>query len=281
LLYLKNENNASFILLQEIWNDWKNNPDFISKDGEFYVELLYMINYAGILQGEYDYVMQVFNHAINQLIKEPVQRANFEVIKFLALNKIYNKTARYDEVDKLNRLMKSHYRQWEPALNTDLNRTTNLSLGIGSFVLEQYDDALYYIKNAVSYFKDGTRQEHTAVANILLLLICYCINNPRLFDAQYRATYNYFNKRKKKQPFETALVQCLHRTFYMTDMAGKVAEYRKALLVFEKNKDNLIQQLNFSIFNYHAWLTSRAERIPYRQYVERKVKKADIAVSFT
>ncbi|HEX4876033.1 MAG TPA: hypothetical protein VFV31_05130, partial [Chitinophagaceae bacterium] len=47
LLYLKNENNASFILLQEIWNDWKNNPDFISKDGEFYVELLYMINYAG------------------------------------------------------------------------------------------------------------------------------------------------------------------------------------------------------------------------------------------
>jgi hypothetical protein len=158
-------------------------------------------------------------------------------------------------------------------LNADLNRTTNLSLGIGSFVLEQYDDALFYIKRGITYFKDGTRDEHTAVANILLLLTAYCINNPVLFDAQYRATYQYFHKRKKKQPFETALVQCLHRTFYMKEIKGKVAEYQKALAVFEANKDNVVQQLMLAIFNYYGWLESRAERISYRQYVERKVKK--------
>lgn len=281
LLYLLQDIATAFALLKDVWQDWSESQNFIGTDGEFYIELLYMINYAGILQGEYDYVMQVFNHAINQLIKEPVQRANFEVIKFLALNKIYNKTARYDEVEKLNRLMKSRYRQWEPVLNTDLNRTINLSLGIGSFVLEEYDEALYYIKRGITYFKEGVREEHEAVAQILLLLTCYCMDNPKLFDAQYRTTYNYFYKRKKKQPFETALVQCLHRTFYMTDIAGKVDEYRRSLSVFEKNKDNLIQQLNFSIFNYHAWLTSRAERIPYRQYVERKVKKGDSSLSFT
>jgi hypothetical protein len=273
LLYLLQEIPAAYTLLKKVWQDWKNNQQFISTDGEFYIEVLYMINYAGILQGDYSYVQKTFNDPVNELLTDAMQKANFEVIKFLAFNKIYNKTAKYDEAEKLNRVMKSRYRQWEPVLNADLNRTTNLSLGIGSFVMEQYDEALYYIKRSITYFKDGVREEHEAVAQILLLLTSYCMNNPKLFDAQYRATYNYFYKRKKKQPFETALVQCLHRTFYMHEQKKRVQEYQKTLAVFEANKDSVIQQLNLAIFNYYGWLESRSQRITYRQYVERKVKK--------
>ena len=276
LLYLLQDTPSAFSLLKKVWLDWKDNQNFISTDGEFYIEVLYMINYTGILRGDYTYVLNTFNDPINELITDPVQRANFEVIKFLAFNKIYNKTARYDEVEKLNRFMKSRYRQWEPVLNADLNRTTNLSLGIGSFVLEQYDEALYYIKRGITYFKEGVREEHEAAAQILLLLTSYCMDNPKLFDAQYRATYNYFYKRKKKQPFETALVQCLHRTFYLQDVKDRVEEYRKTLAVFEANRDNVVQQLNLAIFNYYGWLESRAQRIGYRQYVEQKIKKESI-----
>ncbi len=277
LLYLLQDIATAFALLKDAWQDWRENQNFIGTDGEFYIEVLYMINYAGILRGDYSYVQNTFNDQVNELITDPVQRANFEVIKFLAFNKIYNKTAKYDEVEKLNRFMKSRYQQWEPVLNADLNRTTNLSLGIGSFVLEQYDEALYYIKRGITYFKEGVREEHEAVAQILLLLTCYCMNNPKLFDAQYRATYNYFYKRKKKQPFETALVQCLHRTFYMKEIKGRVNEYRKTLAVFEANRDNVVQQLNLAIFNYYGWLESRAQRIGYRQYVERKVKRDSLS----
>ena len=233
---------------------------------------MYMINYAGILQGDYKYVLDAFNDENTTLIQEPVQRANFEAIKYLALNKIYNKTAKYAEVEKLLVVMKSKYSQWEPALNSDLNRTLNLSLGIGNFVLEHYDDALYFSKRAITYFKDGTREEQMAVAQILLLLITYSLNNSKLFDAQYRTTYTYFYKRKKKHPFETALVQCLHRTFYMTDSKEKIQEYETALRVFEENKNDVVQQMTFSIFNYPSWLISKVQRISYRQYVERKVK---------
>lgn len=73
-----------------------------------------MINYAGILQGSYDYVRTVFNDPLNKLLDEPIQRANFEAIKYLALNKILNKTARYDEVKKLVTQMKNRYLSWEP-----------------------------------------------------------------------------------------------------------------------------------------------------------------------
>ena len=272
LLYLLNDIPGSLSLLEQVLTDWKKNTDFIITHGEHYIELMYMINYAGILQGNYKYVADAFTDNSNDLIQDPAHRATFEAIKYLALNKIYNKTARYNEVENLAKFMKSKYRLWEPALNSDLNRTVNLSLGIACFVLEQYDDALYFTKRGIAYFKDGTREEHHAVAQILLLLITYNLSGSRLFDAQYKTTYTYFYKRKKKHLFETALVQCLHHTFYMTDNKEKIKEYQKALQVFEQNKNDVVQQMTFSIFNYPGWLISKVQRITYRQYVELKVK---------
>jgi hypothetical protein len=273
LLYLVNDINGSLILLQEVFKDWKKNKDFIRTDGEYYIELLYMTNYAGILQGAYKYVTDVFNDEINELLTDPVLRANFEATKYLALNKIYNKTARYDEVEKLCKFMKAKYKQWEPVLNADLNRTVNLSLGIACFVLEQYPDAYYFTKRSVTEFREGAREDQIAVAQILLLLITYSLDSARLFDAQYRTTYGYFYKRKKKHPFEAALVQCLHRTFYLQDTKSKIREYEKALEVFDLNQDDIVQKMAFSIFNYPGWLISKVRRISYRQYVEKKVKE--------
>lgn len=272
LLYLQNEITPSLKLLQDVFAEWKTSSRFITSHGEYYIELLYMINYAGILNRSYSFVTDIFNDPINEKIKDPVQRANFEVIKFLALNKIYNKTARYNDVGKLISFMKEQYSRWEHLLNADLNRTVNLSLGIGCFVLEQFDDALYFSKRSFTWFREGARDEHTAVAQMLLLLITYNMDSSRLFDTQYRNTYQYFYKKKNKHAFETAMVQCLHRTFYMTDKKKKIDEYKKALKVFEQNEKDVVQQMSVSIFNYPGWLISRVERISYKSFVEKKVK---------
>ncbi|MBK8952027.1 MAG: hypothetical protein IPM85_06655 [Chitinophagaceae bacterium] len=272
LLYINNSIDESLTLLKLVLTKWHKDIKFLRTGGEFYVELLYMINYTGVLQGDYDYVAEAFHHPCNNLISEAVQRANFEVIKFLALNKIYNKTARYNDVENLIQPMKTAYQQWEPILNNDLNYTTNLSIAIGCFVLEQFNDAMYFAKRAFTYFKTGTREELSAIAQLLLLLIAYNMNSSRLFDAQYRNTYSYFYKRKKKHPFEAALVQCLHRTFYLGDSSAKIREYQKALNVFEQNKDDVVQKMTFRIFNYPGWLKSRIQRTSYRQYVENMVK---------
>lgn len=273
LLYLQNRPGLSLELLQECFEEWKINSRFLLTHGEYFIELLYMINYAGILCGSYSYVTKVFNDPVSELIHEPVQHANFEAIKFLALNKICNKTARYAEVSRLLSQVKRQYIKWEAVLNADLNRTLTLSMGIGYFVLEQYDDALYFTKRGIQQFREGARDEHVAIAHLLLLLITYSMNNSRLFDSEYRSAYSYFYKRKKKHPFETALVQCLHRSFYQKDHGAKLKEYKKAMDVFRKNREDVVQQMAVSIFNYPGWLQSRAERISYRQYVERSVKQ--------
>ena len=272
LLYLLNDMEESMKLLKAHFTNWIKQSNFLGTHGEFYIELLYMINYAGILHGDYDYVNAVFNDPINEQLTDPSHRAYFEVTRSLAFNKIYNKTARYEEVKKLLAVMKKSYDSWDPYLNEELNSTLCFSMGVGYFATEQYDDALYFTRRAISAYPKGTRDEHYVVGQLLLLLITYCLNHPRLFDAQYRAGYLFFYKRRKKQPFETAILQCLHRSFYMTESRKKNEEFQKALELISQNNSDRIQQRAFAIFNFEGWLKSRIQRISYRQFVEKKVK---------
>jgi len=272
LLYLLNEMEDSMQLFKEHFANWKKQSYYLSTHGEFYIELLYMINYAGILQGDYAYVNAVFNDPLNEQLTDPSHRTYFEVTRSLALNKIYNKTARYEEVKKLLAAMKKSYDGWDPFLNEELNSTLCFSMGVGYFATEQYNDALFFTRRAITAYPRGTRDEHHVVGQLLLLLITWCLNNPRLFDAQYRVTYQFFYKRKKQQAFETALKQCLQRSFYMTEQKKKIQEFRKALELLDENKKNPLQQRAFAIFNFEGWLQSRVQRISYRQYVEQKVK---------
>jgi hypothetical protein len=276
LLYLLNDVPQSLQLLSRVWENWKSNPHYLQSESEYYIEVLYMINYAGVLHGDFTYVEKIFNDPLNDRIGN-AQRANFEAVKFIALNKIYNKTARYAEVETLVNFVKPKFKEWETVLNSDMNRTLVLSVGIASFVLEQYGDAFYFIKRGLTDFRDGAREEHAAVGQLLLLLTAYCMNNQRLFDSQYRSTYQYFYKRQKKRPFETALLQCLQRCFYMTDNREKISCYRQTLESLEKTSTDKIQQMAFNIFNFPGWLAAMTQRISYRKYVQKAVKDRSAA----
>jgi hypothetical protein len=235
-----------------------------------------MINYVGVAKGQYTYVIGVFNDPINNKIVH-AQRANFEAVKFLALNRIYNKMARYNEVEKLVANVKSRYRHWEPMLNADMNRTLAMSVGIAMIVLEKFDDALYFIKKGIQDYREGGREESVAVGQLLLLLISYSLNNSKLFDAQYKSTYAYFYKRQKKRPFQATLMQCFQKTFYLQDRKEKELLLARCLESLEKSGHDKVQQSVFNIFNFPGWITSRLQRISYRQYVERLHKSKHAA----
>jgi hypothetical protein len=273
LLYLTHATGASLILIQDAVKDWWEHKAFIETDTEHYLELLYMVNYAGIMHRSYDYVEFVFNHKTNDLINDEVQKANFEMVKYLALNKVYNKTARYKEVAKLVQNMKEKYTRWEPLLNAELNRTICFSLGIACFVLDNYAESLQFIKRGITYFKDGTREEQFIFANLFLLLVLYNINNTKLFDAQYKSTYAYFHKKRKIDPFEKILMNCFHETFYLTSFREKSKLFQKAIDELDLNQGDDVQKQTLSIFNFHGWLLSQVQRISYKEYIQKKYYK--------
>lgn len=270
LLYLLQDIPASLAYIKDAVADWRENKRFIETEAEHYTELLYMVNYAGIMHRSFEYVESVFNDPINDLIADEVHRANFEAIKYLALNKIYNKTARYNDVKKLVNYMKHKYADWEPLLNADLNRTLCLSLGIACFVLDNFTEALQYTRRAVTYFRDGTREEQISMAYLFLLLIIYNMNNSKLFDAQYKSTYNYFHRRGKVHSFEKIIPHCLQEAYYLGSYKEKCIVFQKAINNLEALKSNEIQKQVLNIFNFHGWLDSQVQRISYKEYVQKR-----------
>ena len=279
LLYLTHETGESLLLIQDAVKDWWENKIFIESDTEYYIELLYMVNYAGALHRSYDYVEFVFKHKINEVIDDEVQQANFEVVKFLALNKVFNKTARYTEVASLTENMKANYPRWEPLLNAELNRTVCFSLAIACFVLDNYAESLQFIKRGATYFRDGTREEQFIFANLFLLLIQYKINNTKLFDAQYKSTYAFFYKKGKIQPFEKILMHCFHDTFYLTSHTEKSKLFQKTVDALMSNIGNELQKQILNIFNFQGWLISQVQRITYKEYVQKKYQQERIALN--
>ena len=277
LLYLLNEHGRALELLDNVWREWKEHKRYLTSESEYFIEVLYMINYAGILDGKFEYVEKVFDDPVNASIGY-AQRANFEAVKFLALNRIYNKTGQYKKVEQLVSFVKSKYRSWEPMMNADMNRTLTLSVGIASLVLGAYNDAIYFIKKANSEYNKGGREEHAAVGQLLLLLAAWHLNNARYFDAQYKSAYNYFYKRQKKRPFETIIMQCLQRSFYVKSRKEKVNTFRSALSQLELSANDKIQKRAFNIFNFPGWLNASIERIPYQQYVQRHLEQYSAAV---
>ncbi len=279
LHYLSNATDLSLDLIRDAVSDWWEHKNFIETDTEHYIELLYMVNYAGVRHGSYDYVELVFNDKINGVIDEDAQKAHFEAVKYLALNKVYNKTARYGEVAKLVENMKGKYTQWEPLLNAELNRTVCFSLGIACFVLDHYTESLQFIKRGVTYFKDGTREEQFIFANLFLLLILYNMNKTKLFDAQYKSTYIYFYKKGKAHSlgnthsFEKTLMHCFHDTFYLTSYKEKSKLFQKAVDELDASRDSEVQKQTLNIFNFHGWLLSQVQRISYKEYVQEKYIK--------
>jgi hypothetical protein len=273
LIYLSNEPDSSLSLIRDAIQDWIVNKSFIESDTEHYIELLYMVNYSGIRHKAYEYVEFVFNHQANELITEEVHKANFEAVKYLALNKVYHKTARYDEVAKLVKNIKEKYTKWEPLLNAELNRTVCFSVGISCFVLDNFTESLQFIKRGVTYFKDGTREEQFIFANLFLLLIQYNINNTKFFDAQYKSTYAYFYRKGKTNSFEKTLMHCFHDTFYLTSFKEKNKLFQKAVDELDLNRESDVQNQTLGIFNFHGWLLSQIQRIPYKEYVQKKYDK--------
>ena len=243
----------------------------INSNAEFFIEVMNMINYAGIAIGNFDYVKKVFEDPVNEYIIGSTNIATFKTIQWLAHSKIYHKTASYNKVENLVDVMQKQYNNWVPSLNSELNRTLHVSMSISCFVLEKYNDAYYYCRRSLDIYRKNVREESSAFAHMFLLLITFELNNIKLFDAAQKNTHSYFYKKRNQHHFEKVMCNCLGKSFYAVGYESKRKFYETSLSELENMSKNNIQKANFNIFNYPRWLQSKIEKISYREYVEKVV----------
>ncbi len=271
LLYLQNKPDAYQYAYTNI-HAWQHNEHFVAYDCENYTEVLYIFYYTAILAKDYQHIIDVMQHSANKLIRGATHKAYFETIRHLALNRVYNKLADYEKVGVLTKVMKDHIAGWEQYINTDLQRTLRLSLGISCFVLQDYENAFFYVKNATLLFNDDTRPEHYSFAHLFLLLICFEQKDDYMFDLQYKSTYSYFYRQEKPLPFEKAILQALHKTYHTKSFRDLQANFKELQDSLAITATDPVQQIVFSMFNVPVWIDSKLHRIAYKDWVKKKVE---------
>lgn len=272
-LHYLQHNAESYVHAYVNIHNWQAEPDRIGYDPENYIEVLYVFYYTAVLAKDYQHVIDVMEHPANKRINGASHIAYFEAIKHLALNRIYNKLADYYKVEALVKGMKKMMPQWEQYVNEDIQRTLNLSLGIACFVLRDYDDAYHYIKNALLLFDNNSRTEHYSFAHLFLLVICFEKKDNYLFELQYKSTYSYFYRHETPLPFEKAIIHALNKAYHTGNFKGLQQQFNQLSDTLKLTGNDPVQQQVFTIFNFPVWIESKLNRVPYKEWVVRKVKE--------
>ncbi|RYD98862.1 MAG: hypothetical protein EOP54_06170 [Sphingobacteriales bacterium] len=270
LLYVLNDSSAYAFAYQNV-SAWQANVPHVIYDQDNYIEVLYIFYYSAVLAKDMSSIEKVMNHQVNQKISTASNYAYVETIKYLALNRLYNRAGDYEKVARVLAYIKINFAHWHKHINVELARTLYLSVGVANFALDKLEDAFYYIKQSLLLFNDKTREEQYSFAYLFLLLICYEKGEPYLFEVQYKSSYSYFYRNKMPLPFEKSTIQAVARAFHCKRQKDKKVILQALLDALQASQNDPVQQQVFNFFNVPRWLESKTKGIPYKDLVYLQV----------
>lgn len=270
LLYVLNDSSAYAFAYQNV-SAWQANEQHVIYDQDNYIEVLYIFYYSAVLAKDTGKIEEVMNHPVNLKVNTESNYAYVETIKYLALNRLYNRTGNYEQVAKVLAYIKTRFEHWSRHINVELARTLYLSVGVANFALDKFDDAFYYIKQSILLFNDKTREEQYSFAYLFLLLICYEKGEPYLFEVQYKSSYSYFYRNKMPLPFEKSTILAVAKAFHCKRKKDKQIIFQALLQSLQASQNDPVQQQVFNFFNVPRWLESKTKGIPYKDLVYLQV----------
>lgn len=275
LLYVLNDSNAYAFAYQNV-SAWQANVQHVSYDQDNYIEVLYIFYYSAVLAKDTSRIEEVMNHPVNQKVNTESNYAYVETIKYLALNRLYNRNGNYEKVSQVLAYIKTRLAHWSRHINVELARTLYLSVGVANFALDQFEDAFYYIKQSILLFNDKTREEQYSFAYLFLLLVCYEKGEPYLFEVQYKSSYSYFYRNKMPLPFEKSTIQAVAKAFHCKRQKDKKVILQALLDTLQASQNDPVQQQVFNFFNVPRWLESKTKGIPYKDLVYLQVNAENV-----
>lgn len=275
LLYVLNDSSAYSFAYQNV-SAWQANAQHVSYDQDNYIEVLYIFYYSAVLAKDTSCIEEVMNHPVNQEVNTESNYAYVETIKYLALNRLYNRSGNYEKVSQVLAYIKTRLAHWSRHINVELARTLYLSVGVANFALDQFEDAFYYIKQSILLFNDKTREEQYSFAYLFLLLICYEKGEPYLFEVQYKSSYSYFYRNKMPLPFEKSTIQAVAKAFHCKRRKDKKIILQTLLETLQASQNDPVQQQVFNFFNVPRWLESKTKGIPYKDLVYLQVSAENV-----
>jgi hypothetical protein len=272
ILYLLGNLDLAYPILKENINHWQRNYQRVKRDNPNYLEAIYLYNYVAIIHNEYEDVYAVLGSMANEQISGPHNKAFFAFIQYIALNRIYNRTAQYERVEMLLPVMEESIREHEDYLLIEYKRVMLISMGIAYFATGKLADAYNKIFIVRSYFQDKSRKDQVSFLYLFILVVAFEMDDEIIFRNEHNNTYQYFYAREKPEEFEKEIISALNRAFGQ-NRKKQEAIFTELLSKIEEHQNNPIQQQVFQIFNFPNWIESRIQGISYRNLREKMVGK--------
>jgi hypothetical protein len=251
---------------------WHEKSFFIDHYPEYYIEVLYTFYYAAIMANDHSKIEHFMKMPADSKMLLPSDVSYIQTIQHLALNRYYNRTGQYDQVALIIASIKKQFPTWANHINTELKRTLLGATGISYFVLQNYEDAFHFTKNALLLFNDEARIEQISFLHLFIVIICCEWNNQRLFDIQYKSSYTYFSKNRTKDDFERKLLVYFSKLFYANSSANKKKTLEQTQLFIKKHEQEHRIHMIFNYFNIPGWIASKIQNKDYKEWVQLQHK---------
>lgn len=266
--YLHSDFEETINHLEPLIKQWHKRPDYISYHSEAYLEVLFTYTYAAIHLRKFRKVEALYQHTCNKQIKDRFNINYFNVLRHLSFLRICHKEGNYAGVSGLLKKLRPFANEWRAFLQPDIQRP--LSMAISYFVLDNFQEADGYARQALLFFQEDVRSDQARVTHLLLLLICYEMKNEWTFDNQYKACYQYFYRNKFISNFEKDLMNALKKTFPYRRNEKNLELLNSTLNRLNLNKTRIKEEV-CHIFNFPGWIASRIEGKIYRNWVQEKL----------
>lgn len=264
-LYMLNID-GSYPLFRQVFHKWTNNPDMIRRYTGYYLEFILLFYYECVRIKKIEDIPQIFTDPANKLIHRRELRMQFESIAFLAMNRYYNISSQYTQVEEILERFKFEADLWSVYISQDLKKLLYGSGGISFILFDKFKEAHKYLYNALYTEDSGTYKEVNSSFHLLLLLVTHEMQNELLFRSEYQRAYKYLRKQHgRSRPFENILLSYFNKSFSLIKKGNStVALSSLTLQKLDEGQTDEFQEKVFRTFNFPLWIRCKMLNIPYR-----------------
>lgn len=136
-----------------------------------------------------------------------------------------------------------------------------------------YDQALTYLNEWLHLPRSAEQKGLQVVAQILNLIIHYEMNNNILLDSLLKSTQRSLQKSKHYNAFEHLLFSCLRQANHLVNKKEKKKLFADVLENLSRTKWSQKEKAMLRLFNFKAWLLSKAQEKTFAEVVQESLNK--------
>ena len=265
LIYFLNEDfNNSILILSNCLDKITKPLCYLKYNNEFLLDFIKLYADIVFIIEKFDLVVILISKINKIKISASFYQTQFDVLIFLIKNNYFSASMKYKELGFLFAQNKANFIVWIESSTKEMKTVLYSSIAVSYFIVEHYQDALFYARNVIASYNQSFRQELITFFYLFEILITFELNDTILFESKVQTANAHFKKNKEQKELGLEIICRLHKAFNATTISDKINNLQILSAFLESKK--LSTQIFFTYFNIPLWINAKMHNMKYREY---------------